>query len=98
MKILDFNKNSKQTVFSIVSLFAGAGGLDMGFANKGFDVIWANDMDKDACDTHRLWYDAGKQIGNAVPVKLAEVLAKQLHTILCENLFQLTNKRIAGGR
>jgi len=73
MKILDFNKNSKQTVFSIVSLFAGAGGLDMGFANKGFDVIWANDMDKDACDTHRLWSDAEVVQGDISKINFKDI-------------------------
>lgn len=41
--------------YTLVSLFSGAGGLDMGFENKGFKTLWANDIDKDACDTHRLW-------------------------------------------
>lgn len=27
----------------VVSLFSGIGGLDQGFINAGFDVIWAND-------------------------------------------------------
>jgi len=31
---------------SIISLFSGAGGLDKGFENAGFDVIWANEYDK----------------------------------------------------
>lgn len=44
--------------YMVVSLFAGAGGLDMGFEHQGFDVIWTNDMDKDACATHRLWSNA----------------------------------------
>lgn len=42
----------------MVSLFCGAGGLDMGFENKGFHTIWANDFDKDACATHREWSSA----------------------------------------
>lgn len=42
----------------MVSLFCGAGGLDMGFENKGFQTIWANDFDKDACETHRDWSNA----------------------------------------
>lgn len=42
----------------MVSLFAGAGGLDMGFENKGFKTIWANDIDKDACETHKMWSGA----------------------------------------
>ena len=31
----------------IVSLFAGAGGLDLGFERAGFDIVWANEYDKD---------------------------------------------------
>lgn len=36
-----------------VSLFSGAGGLDMGFVMEGFDILWANDLDADACETYR---------------------------------------------
>ena len=36
----------------IVSFFAGAGGLDMGFKNAGFDVIWANEYDKEIWETY----------------------------------------------
>lgn len=36
-----------------VSLFSGAGGLDLGFLNAGFDIIWANDVDRYACETYR---------------------------------------------
>ena len=42
-------------VFTIASLFSGAGGMDIGFRDAGFDVVWANDIDKDACETHRRW-------------------------------------------
>ncbi len=30
----------------VAALFSGAGGLDLGFKNSGFDVIWANEYDK----------------------------------------------------
>ncbi|MEZ5299291.1 MAG: DNA cytosine methyltransferase [Verrucomicrobiales bacterium] len=35
----------------IVSLFAGAGGLDLGFKRAGFRVAWANEFDKHICPT-----------------------------------------------
>ncbi|SDW55267.1 DNA cytosine methyltransferase [Flavobacterium degerlachei] len=35
----------------IVSFFAGAGGLDLGFEKAGFDVVWANEYDKDIWET-----------------------------------------------
>lgn len=44
--------------FTVVSLFSGAGGLDIGFEKQGFKVLWANDINKDACATHRRWSDA----------------------------------------
>jgi DNA (cytosine-5)-methyltransferase 1 len=37
-----------------ISLFSGAGGMDVGFRNAGFEIIWANDIDKDACETYRV--------------------------------------------
>ena len=40
------------------SLFCGAGGLDIGFERAGFHTVWANDFDKDACETHRKWSSA----------------------------------------
>lgn len=35
----------------IVSLFTGAGGLDLGFKLAGFDIIWANEFDSTIWDT-----------------------------------------------
>ena len=39
--------------YRVVSLFAGIGGFDIGFENAGFDIIWANDLDKYACETYK---------------------------------------------
>jgi DNA (cytosine-5)-methyltransferase 1 len=38
----------------IVSLFSGAGGLDLGMVKAGHEIIWANDNDEDAVATYRL--------------------------------------------
>ena len=38
----------------VVSFFSGCGGLDLGFEQAGFDVIWANDNDKAVHETYML--------------------------------------------
>jgi DNA (cytosine-5)-methyltransferase 1 len=59
------DKNSSQAKFiakpnkknydkpRLVSLFSGAGGMDLGFKQAGFDIVFANDFDKDACETYK---------------------------------------------
>jgi DNA (cytosine-5)-methyltransferase 1 len=37
----------------IVSLFSGAGGLDLGFKMAGHSIIWANDLYGDAVETYK---------------------------------------------
>ena len=39
--------------YNTVSLFSGIGGFDLGFMYAGFNVIWANDFDKYACQTYK---------------------------------------------
>lgn len=36
----------------IISLFSGAGGLDLGLIQAGNEIVWANDIDKDAVATY----------------------------------------------
>lgn len=38
----------------VVSLFSGAGGLDLGLIGAGHEIIWANDVDVDSCNTYKL--------------------------------------------
>lgn len=44
--------NSQLQSKNVVSLYSGAGGLDLGFSETGFKIIWANDIDTAAVETH----------------------------------------------
>jgi site-specific DNA-cytosine methylase len=59
--------------FTLVSLFSGAGGLDIGFERSGFKTIWANDIDRDACETHRKWSDAEVVLGDISKIDLDSI-------------------------
>ena len=39
--------------YTVGSLYAGVGGICLGFQNAGFDLLWANEFDKYACITYR---------------------------------------------
>lgn len=41
------------TALKLVSLFSGAGGLDIGLAAAGFETIFANDIEPNCCETLR---------------------------------------------
>lgn len=38
---------------TVGSLYAGVGGICLGFENAGFNISWANEYDKNACITYR---------------------------------------------
>lgn len=42
----------------VCSLFSGIGGIDLGFIQAGFEIVWANEIDSAACKTYR--YNLGK--------------------------------------
>lgn len=37
----------------VCSLFSGIGGIDLGFIQAGFEVVWANEFDENAAKTYR---------------------------------------------
>jgi len=57
----------------VVSLFSGAGGLDLGFLQAGHTIIWANDLYSDAVKTYR------NNIGN-------HVVEDDIYNILSETI------------
>lgn len=44
----------------VVSLFSGAGGMDLGFTLAGFNPIFATDIDQIALDSYRSWMDLAR--------------------------------------
>lgn len=69
-------KNKK--IYNVVSLFCGAGGLDMGFENKGFKTTWANDSNEDACATHRSWSEANVVCGDISKIDFKDIPESQV--------------------
>lgn len=59
--------------FLTASLFCGAGGMDIGFDRAGFKTIWANDFDKDACETHRSWSSADVVCGDIKKINASAI-------------------------
>ena len=44
----------------VCSLFSGIGGIDLGFIQAGFQIVWANEKDPAACKTYR--YNLGDDV------------------------------------
>lgn len=58
---------------TIISLFSGAGGLDLGLIQAGNNIVWANDIDEDAVATYK------RNIGNHIV--LGDIREIPLNTI-----------------
>jgi len=44
-------------MLKVADLFAGVGGIALGFKNNGFKIVWANEIDKNASITYRANFD-----------------------------------------
>ena len=67
---------------TVVSLFSGCGGLDLGLQNAGLNIIYAVEIDKWACETYE------KNIGpivckdiNKIPMKNIILYEKTLANV-----------------
>ncbi len=45
-------KTSANKKIATASLFCGCGGMDLGFKQAGFNLVWANDIEPRACETY----------------------------------------------
>lgn len=67
------NKNGKLTVGGVCS---GVGGIEYGFKKAGFDILWANDMDKHAMVTYEALHGKNHYIGEA-PYTIEQILSDE---------------------
>lgn len=67
MKNSNLSSDSANKKFKVASLFCGCGGLDLGFkgdfefldeyySSHPFDIVWSNDIDKNACLTYEKYF------------------------------------------
>jgi len=57
----------------VISLFSGIGGLDQGFLNAGYDIIWANDFDKYAVQTYKANFNSPIIYGDINKISLDQI-------------------------
>lgn len=57
----------------VASFFAGVGGIDIGFQDAGFDVIWANEFDKYAAETYSMNFNNQLVVDDIRNVKTKDI-------------------------
>jgi DNA (cytosine-5)-methyltransferase 1 len=81
---------------TVVSLFSGCGGLDLGFKQAGFEIIWANDFDKDSVETYKKNIDDRIVHGDITKIDSANI-PKNADVLLggfpCQGFSVANNKR-----
>ena len=59
--------------FTVGSLYAGVGGICLGFKKAGFDLKWANEFDKHACKTYRTNFEHNLIEGDVMNLNLSSL-------------------------
>ena len=54
----------------VLSLFCGCGGLDKGFDETGYNIVWANDFDKYAVETYKANFGDNVILGDINEIEL----------------------------
>lgn len=55
-----------RNVIKAVSLFSGAGGMDVGFESAGVQVVFANELVKEAAETYKANHPNGMMINDDI--------------------------------
>ena len=59
--------------YRVVSLFSGAGGMDLGFEKAGFDIVWANDFFKEAVESYKKNVNKNVVYGDITKIDSSEI-------------------------
>ena len=79
------NSNSRKSgVYRMIDLFAGCGGLSLGFENAGFTPVFVNELNKDAMSTYL----------NNRHHKFENTLFNTLTDLHCNDAHELDDKRL----
>ncbi|HZJ03821.1 MAG TPA: DNA cytosine methyltransferase, partial [Thermoleophilia bacterium] len=64
---------------TLIDLFAGAGGMALGFESAGFESVWAVEIDEDAAATYRKYF--GHKVFTG-PIELVEQVPVEADVIV----------------
>lgn len=82
--------------YKVISLFSGAGGMDIGFINSGFDIVWANDFFKEAVESYKINIGDHIIFGDITKIK-SEEMPDDIDLVIggfpCQGFSVANNKR-----
>ncbi len=70
---MSVKSNKKTDKPKLLSLFSGCGGMDLGFVQAGFEVIWANDFNPDAGRTYLKNFGPHMHVGSIQDIDLSKL-------------------------